>query len=65
MKQQIIRLNRRLRRVTLDGREYGRWATLPEAVEAVSALLAETTDTHGRPVARTCPDLPPRRWPRG
>jgi hypothetical protein len=57
-RRQVVRLNRRLGRVTLDGEEYGRWSGQPWlAEEAARDLVAATHDTYGAPVVRYCPDL--------
>lgn len=60
-RREVIRLNRRLGRVTINGREIGRWSGANRylAEEHVRDLLSETHDTYGRRVDRTCPDCAP------
>lgn len=57
--RQVIRLNRRLGRVTINGEEFGRWtgANRWMAEDCVHDLLSKSKDTYGRPVDRTCPDI--------
>lgn len=59
--KQTIRLNRKLGRVTINGKEVGRWTGHNRymAEEHVQELLSEQTDTFGRPVDRVCPDCAP------